>query len=324
VVDNVARVDNSWLPLLDTFGPPRKEDGPPTTAVNVLTLNIHPEGQRYNNGLPTDYSRVNGFSATVATAIDDNPNVDIIMTPEHCLYFHPSRSLAIEFQETEGRFLVSNGQPEIVAEINNLQQLAAQKNVNIVLGTVCEKATIAGVDTYNNSAVIIDNKGSIVRIRRKSTGSESPFFFADDYPAEKHQQIKDALIETASAVSLTTQHGDTIKVIVNICAERIETDILVSNRETKADLMLTLVNIGEDSLTSRSQQQFDNIPHSRCGYEYAIEAANRLGAITPNAAVIAVDGGASPPESGIFVSSSRLTIKSIKPSPNTNLFECLV
>lgn len=125
----------------------------------------------------------------IINLINDHPSIDLIVTPEYSLMPSvPRLEHTVEIRCGQLRCEVSpygRDSQSIVDAIKNIQMLAKEANVNIVLATVYERLDIKSItdlkkffpsgEVYFMTALIIEGvSGNIIDIRRKTTQQGVP------------------------------------------------------------------------------------------------------------------------------------------------------
>lgn len=279
--------------ILKGVRPPNKEVNRPKVPVELVALRSSLRGiKRYFEGDQIDPREIektcSGIVNLFNEAVRENPSSDFILAGEYSLYFHPNLAQPLEFEQKDDGYEIVAGQPEVKTAIKRLQDLAKEAGVNLCIGTVCEKEVIDGIPVYHNTAVIIDNSGKIIHLRRKITGSEAIMFLEEKYssdflhksteiqphrygevllipgkdvfPQTGEQQIVAAAflsaLKTIKPIELSTRQGNIFTILVGICAERNEEVFLRQAGPCLANVIAFVVNEGDDHYTERSKAQF--------------------------------------------------------------------
>ena len=164
-----------------------------------------------------------------------HPDLDLVVTPEYALYknfYSPTVVTPITFnqQYIEGVgeiYTVALGQDSLfgVSTIKMIQNVAKQKQINFVLGTVPEKM----LDNYIfNSQLIINKDGYIVGIRRKTF---------DIRPTETTEAYNFALNSVKSYI-LSTKDNNYFSILPIICGERFDINLMAKAANLNVDVLV--------------------------------------------------------------------------------------
>jgi len=210
--------------------------------------------------------------------LEDSPNTDLIITPEYSFYFNPDIFTPVQFQKNEeGKYEIAGGAEDIIERLRHIQELARKYKSNIILGTISEGEEIDKIPVWYNSAIVINNEGEIIQIRRKTSGSnalESPGnpkitlmrgkegleTLKATQPRTKEDEISlkayEKAVSTAKPIEINTKSGESFKILVLICGESRENeDLYQTNQNAEVDFVIQLSGEGDDFLTETFEYQ---------------------------------------------------------------------
>lgn len=182
----------------------------PKTAVEFPPV-ISLAAVQYNNG----YDGLNLLIQKMTSVLNAH-ETDILVTPEFSFFIisdlHNGEEVTVTRDAQTGLYEVGSvGTPEsnnTRQKIMSIASLAQQHGTNIVLGTIPEKATVAGEaePVYFNTALVINHQGQIIGRHRK--------YYVSDSPA-----MQNAELESVGSFSLITHAGREFTVLPVICGE---------------------------------------------------------------------------------------------------------
>ncbi len=266
---------------------------------------------------PEERSQEEELLERIQHALEQNPTIDLLVTPEYCLHYSHGRenkesedehepvmekeiqvgkvdkysSLAsisvslkdsgdkgrfsvrepFEFrQEKDGTYSMQAGDPKLIQTVKEIQNLAASHKTNILLGTVCEKRTINEYDLYQNTLLVINHEGEIVKLRRKINETDVPTLSNEEQLALKHRfngtspsfvdpnpayqayiQAETETRQSLSPVTLQTRTGDSMSILPVICAERSGMrELLAKEWGQKIDIVSIAIDEGDDRINT--------------------------------------------------------------------------
>ena len=179
----------------------------------------------------------------------------------------------------------TSGDAELIDGIDRLKKLAKKTQTSICIGTVCEAENIEDAQVFHNTAIVIDNSGKIVQLRRKFTGSDSIRFDDDKYntndffwhdntgkyrdgifipdrnftPATKEERIMAkamwSALDSIKPLSLKSKNGESYTTLIGICAEMHDEHFFEQAANAKVDVLLSIALEGDAHYTEQSQLQ---------------------------------------------------------------------
>ncbi len=218
-------------------------------TVGALRTNITGDKE----GKEENYDFARRAVTLIEKTLQENGPLDVLVSPEYFLYNHPRISGGIEFYNDDDHFMIKNGQSEIVIAINRIQELAKEYTTNIVLGTVCESVNLQNDSYFANSLLVINSRGDIQHIRRKTEGSHAILIKnGDEYVWHSTEQIQDDYKPSdVASVVLTSRNNEKFRVLPLICSERSSDMFWKSVAGENADVITGSIREGDDSLTER-------------------------------------------------------------------------
>lgn len=265
--------------------------------------------------------------------IKKNPNLDLVIGPEYAFYKWPqyvdwrdpsTRGKPLVFQEHNGIYFPVGGDKQILTLLDKLVLLARDTQTNLCLGTVCESELIDGVEISHNTAIVIDNKGRVIQLRRKFTGSDT---LQTENQTTPDQTVTARAIQSAlnsiNPVTFTTKSGHAFTSLIAVCAERDDpTYWQVAQQRIKqpVDSILMIVWEGDDLYTQRSQEILEGGPDENWFFAPRIKNTAQRGIISPKGIWLASDIGAA----GIFPSEDRQSITSTESTSDYLIAKCQI
>lgn len=242
---------------------------------------------------------------TIRNSLEEH-QLDLLITPEFSLYYDPPhlgddliekekepenfsflnflpgveilnnrfkndarQPFSFRFDEEKKEYEIINGDPNLINILNQIKELAKRYKTNIILGTVCEKQVLEGKELYHNTALIIDNNGKIVFLRRKinidppdDLTSEERARFKKDLEAilsdPRRKLEEDEASKTLQLLTLTNRQGVPFTVLPLICRERGSLNKHLQKIEGKIDIVAILISESDDRISDRFRQHLDN------------------------------------------------------------------
>jgi len=191
--------------------------------------------------------------------LQKHSEVDLIVTPEYLFYTGYENDPVIVSCAGSVCGLTSTGTAKsnfLKSAIGKIQNIAFNKKVNIVLGTVAEREKIQNINVSFNTQLIIDKNGKIIGKKRKTIEwFTSPYYNCTANPnSSVCISIKNSALQTSKMFSLISRNGTNFKIVPLICGER-----------SKADFLNLLINSKADIITN-SEREGD------CNYEQITQA----------------------------------------------------
>ena len=204
----------------------------------------------------------------IISAIEDiifqKPELDLIITPEYSL--HPDRyneqTPRIRIDCGDGRCFVQNvnGGEDLIYKIEQIQEIAALNDVNIILGTLPTEESLSNPDPdlntpLYNSLIVIDRQGEIIFKKMKATGSDwcipaknGKNWQCQLYPDIDIDEARQKALSSSRPFTLTSKTGERFSVFSSICADIADTEMLVQNAGIYTDLLIWPTVMGPDFL----------------------------------------------------------------------------
>lgn len=210
-----------------------------------------------------------------------HPEVELLATPESS-FFEQARGNTpyrqqgyrilndyLEFRKSGRGYEVSDGTQDAVEAFKRIQSMAKRYRTNIVLGTVREKYTKESATVYFNSAVIINNSGEVVHIRRKSgwveeEGDEG--YYGQGTDAEVTKKFSEDYYTTAVPVFLSNREGKPFSIFVTICADAHWKRVWKNIRGVEVDLFIHVAQEGDEFYTEESNFLINDVPSTKGNY----------------------------------------------------------
>lgn len=293
---------------------PNNEVLKPRIELNLTALKTSVKGNRFDNGEQVRFENCIVIPNQIEEVLKTNRETDLLTTGEHTLFFHPNIAEAMKFDQDEnGKVYCVSGQKEVMDAIVRIQNIARRYKANICLGTVCEQEEVSSNDgdiylIHHNTAIVIDSNGDIVQVRRKTTGSESATETTEQ-GCMVYEQAKESALRTISPIELTNQKGEKFRALVCVCAERSDVQFYERAATADADVLVLMVDEGDDHYTERSRSKYENGYVSSNAYinqkwsgDVFFDIARKLRVLNSNGVVLAADsveGG----QAGIFVNT---------------------
>lgn len=218
----------------------------------------------------------------VQDIIEKKPGLDLIVTGEYSLYGpnynshyneKPTPKIALNCRNNNCQLQNINGGEEVIAMIDQIKTLAANNNVNIILGTLPLTLAIkfsdgsSYVPAMYNSLVVVDRLGKIIFNKQKTKGSDSCYLYLShdwlgcndsDVSEELQEKSRQVALNSSKVFGLTNKSGQLFKIFTSICADYNDLEMIAQGANQNADLLVWSTANGSDMRMRESSEQIQN------------------------------------------------------------------